>query len=75
MATGTYWKEHCHVSNAPEGDQRATQPSVAPEQRINDPQFHPWAGFRNATTALSPDGLDRHDEYLAGEVVSSHESE
>lgn len=52
-----------------------TTPAAKDEQRVNNPQFDPWAGFRNATTALSPDSLDRHDEYLANEAVNSHESE
>lgn len=38
------------------------------EQRVNDPRYDPWAGFRNATTALSADSIDNHDAYLAEDV-------
>lgn len=55
--------------------QLVEQPTLPDEQRIDDPRFDPWAGFRNATTALSPDSIDRHDEYLAQEAASNHESE
>ena len=41
----------------------------------NDPARDPWAGFRGATTALSPDSLDRHDAYLAEEYTKSHDDD
>jgi hypothetical protein len=42
---------------------------------INDPTRDPWAGFRGATTALSPDSLDRHDAYLAEEYTKRHDAD
>jgi hypothetical protein len=43
------------------------------EQRIGNPAFDPWAGFRGISQALSPDTIERHDKYLAAEYEDSHE--
>lgn len=52
-----------------------TASTVLPDPRVDHPQYDPWAGFRNATTALTADSVDRHDAYLAQETVDGHESE
>lgn len=43
------------------------------EQRVGNPAFDPWAGFRGVSQALSPDSVDRHDEYLAAGYEDAHE--
>lgn len=47
--------------------------STTGEQRVGNPAFDPWAGFRGIAQALSPDSVDRHDEYLAVEYENTHE--
>lgn len=43
------------------------------EQRVGNPAVDPWAGFRGISRAVSPDSVDRHDEYLASEYEDTHE--
>lgn len=47
--------------------------SMPGEQRVGNPAYDPWAGFRGISQALSPDSVDRHDEYLAAEYEDTHE--
>ncbi len=54
-------------------DQSSAQDAL--QDGVNDPARDPWAGFRGATTALSPDSLDRHDAYLAEEYTKSHDAD
>lgn len=43
----------------------ATGHEAGEHERVNDPAYDPWAGFRGVTELLSEDSLDRHDAYLA----------
>ena len=57
-----------HIENLPGGGAPPPAKGGA-EERVNNPAFDPWAGFRGITTALSPDSVERHDAYIAEESL------